>query len=902
VVTDPDRMPPPPRAAEALLSFFLPAGGIRESVLGDLHEMYGQRWEEAGSHSWAARRWYWTQSVRLSLGYGLRRVRGRRYRGFAPAPRPGEVKRGMARGDGMAGIVRQIRLSLRSLLRSPGFTFPSLLILAIGMTAATAIFTIVDSVVFRPLDLPDSHRLVIVCEDHPRMGGACIASPANTEDFRQGSSTLAELGIVRGWPYALTDDQGSEGVRGGIATAGFWRAVGVRPVLGRLFTDAEYGADDDDVAILSHAFWTSHYGGDEDVLGRLVSLSGETVRIVGVLPPGFDLPLDLGGIEVWRPPHFSPLDPEIRRWRGFRAIGRLVEGSSVAAASAELTGIYSGLRERYEEVNDEWRLRVEPLLRVVVGDTRPVLLAFLAAAGLLLLIVCANVANLLLARGLGRRQELAVRAAMGAERTRLVREILVESLVLSGLAAGFALLLSTGAVRALLALAPPGIPRLDEVTLDGRVLLFTLLLSAAATMVFAALPALRVTSWNLGEALKSSVRSGDLVRSTRLQSGLVLAELALSVVLLSSAALLTRSFMEYLKWDPGFDPEPLLAVSAFLDPGKYTSRGEFVSVFRQVEESMEAIPGVVSATSASAGPLFGGGDGATPFEVEGIDPSAVLPTARWYDIGPGYFSTLGLPMVRGRELTEDDVEEGPRVAVVNESLARRAWPEEDPLGRTIRLPELDLSFQVVGVVTDAQPMVPGEAPYPEIYWSNRQLGRVATFFLVRAASDPTSVADAVIGVLKDADPDVSLGTPFALTRAAERELVQPRFQALILITFALMALILSAVGVYAVVSYAVARRTREVGIRVALGARANDVITLMARTSLAIAVVGILLGLAGSLLTGRLIERLIPGVSPADAASLATGALTLLLVAALAVFAPARRATRVDPLEAMRVE
>ena len=345
-----------------------------------------------------------------------------------------------------------------------------------------------------------------------------------------------------------------------------------------------------------------------------------------------------------------------------------------------------------------------------------------------------------------------------------------------------------------------------------------------------------------------------------------------------------------------------MAVSAFLDPGKYPSRAEFVSVFRQMEETMEAVPGVTAATSASAGPLFGGGDGATPFTVEGADPTSALPTARWYDIGPGYFATLGLPMVRGREFIEEDDETGPRVAVVNESLARRAWPGENALGQTIHLPELEITFEVVGVVSDVQPMVPGQTPYPEIYWSNRQLGRMATFFLVRASGDPTAVAEAVTGAIQGTDPDAMVGTPYTLSSSAERELVRPRFQAVILITFAMVALILSAVGVYAVVSYAVARRTREVGIRMAIGAGAAEVVTLMARTSLGVAGAGVLLGLGGSLLAGRLIQGLIPGVSPADWLSLSTGAFTLLAVAALAVYVPARRATRVDPLEAMRVE
>jgi predicted permease len=801
----------------------------------------------------------------------------------------------------MVSMARQVRLSFRSLVKSPGFTLPALLVLAVGMTAATAIFTVVDSVVFRPLDLPESHRLVIVCEDHPRIEGYCIASPGNTEDFRRSSTTLAELGIGRGWPFALTDGQGAEGVRGGLASAGFLRALGVRPAVGRIFTDDEFGPDNDKVVLLSHAFWTTRYGSDPGVVGSAVNLSGNTYQVVGVLPPRFDVPF-LRGIEVWTPPHFDPLAPDVRGWRGFSAVGRLAEGATVAGASAELTGIYAGIGERHDEVNDEWRLRVQPLLREVVGDTRPVLLAFLGAAGLLLLVVCANVANLLLARGLGRRQELAVRAALGAERTRLVREILTESLVLSGLAAVLALALSRGATRAVLALAPPGIPRLDEVSMDARVLLFVVVLSAVATVAFAALPALRVTGWELAEAIKGGARSGDSARSTRLQSGLVVAELAVSVMLLSGAALLTRSFMAYLEWEPGFDREPLLAVSGFLDPGRYESRQEFMAVIRRAEELVTALPGVAMAASASAGPLFGGGDGATPFATDAMDPTGPLPSARWYDVGPRYFETLGLSMVRGREFTEADGPDVAPVAVVNENLARRAWADGEAVGEVVRLPDLDLSFEIVGVVADVQPMVPGQAPYPEIYWSNRQLGRIATFFLVRTSGEPASLATAVTDALLTADPDMSLGTPFSLSAQADRELVRPRFQAVILLTFALVALVLSAVGVYAVVSYAVARRRREVGIRLALGARGNDVVALMARRNLVAAVVGIVLGFGGALASGRLIRSLIPGVSPADLASLGGASVALLVVAGLAILVPARRATRVDPLEAMRVE
>ncbi|HSG50305.1 MAG TPA: FtsX-like permease family protein, partial [Longimicrobiales bacterium] len=395
---------------------------------------------------------------------------------------------------------------------------------------------------------------------------------------------------------------------------------------------------------------------------------------------------------------------------------------------------------------------------------------------------------------------------------------------------------------------------------------------------------------------------GENVRTGRLQNGLVVAELALSVVLLSSAAMLTRSFVEYLHWEPGFERDHLLSMSALLDRGKYPTADEFVLAFRRMEEQVAAVPGVVSVATASAGPLFGGGDGSMPFAKEGDDPSGPLPSARWFDVGPGYFRTLGLPVVKGREFTEADARGAPDVVVVNETLARTAWGDEDPLGRRLWVPRLQLELEVVGVVGDVRPMVPGQAPLPEMYWSNRQYGRMATQFLVRTSGDPSAVSEAVREAVKEVDPGMSLGSPWTLASQAEREMVRPRFQAVILLTFALAALILSAVGVYAVVSYAVARRTREVGIRVALGAGGGDVVALLARSSMVVAGFGVMLGVGGALFVGRLIQGLIPGVSPTDPLSLGGGAGALLLVAALAILVPARRATRVDPLEAMRIE
>ena len=871
----------PPRLAEAILVALLPAQK-REGLLGDLHELYVVRLRTDGLG--AARRWYRLQvaglCVRLTVG---------RLIGALASISPG-------------GLARQTRLAARSLARSPAFSAPALLILAVGMTAATAVFTIVDSIAFRPLDLPESHRLVIVCEDHQRLSGACIASPGNTEDFRRSTSTLAELGIGRGWSFHLTDGAGTTGVAGGLATAGFLRALGVEPVVGRLFTDREHGPDDDKVVLLSHALWTSRYGADPSVVGTAVELSGETHTIVGVLPEGFEAPFDLWWIQLWKPPHFDPLDPEVRGWRGFRAIGRLADGASVAAASAELTGVYAGIAERHEEVDEEWRLRVEPLLDVVVGDARPVLMAFLGAAALLLLIVCANVANLVLVRGLGRRQELAVRAALGASRGRLAGGIFLESLLLSALAAALALVLAGGATGLVLRLAPAGIPRLDEVGMDGRVFAFAALASLAATATFALLPALRVTSWNLSQGLRDGARAGEGRASKRMQSGLLVAELALSLVLLSGAGLLARSFQQYLAWEPGFDRGSLLAVSAFVDQAEYPNRAAFMSFFRQAEERLAGLPGVTSVATASAGPLFGGGDGATSFLTEGADPGAQPPNVRWYDVGPGYFRTLGLPVVRGREVSEDDAPGAEPVAVVNETMARLAWGDADPLGRLVRLPELELELRVVGVVADVPPITPGARTYPEIYWSNRQLGRPATFVLVRTEGDAAALAGPVRAALLEADPDLSLGTPYTLASSEARALVRPRFQAAVLVAFAMVALLLSVVGVYSVVSYAAARRLREMGIRLALGAAREDVTALMMRSMLAVSALGVAAGLAGALAVGRLMRGLVPGVSPTDPVALAGASLVLVLATAAATLPPARRASRVDPLQAIRVE
>jgi putative ABC transport system permease protein len=787
---------------------------------------------------------------------------------------------------------------VRSLARSPGFTIPAVLILAVGMTAATATFTLVDSIVFRPLDLPDSDRLVVVCEDHVRLAGLCIGSPANAADMSRDVTTLSELGYGRGWPYSITDGDESQGVQGGIATGGYLRALRAEVVVGRLFSDGEFGPDDDKVVLLSHAFWVARFGADPSVVGTILRLSDVPHEVVGVLGPEFESPFNLTGVQVWKPPHFDPMDPEVRGWRGFRVVGRLAEGSSVEAASAELTSLYAGLDERYDEIDDAWRLRVESLLHEVVGDTRLVLFAFLGGAGILLLIVCANVANLLLARGLARRDEFAVRTALGAGRGRLVSEILVECGVLAGSASVLALVMAASTTRLIVRSAPPGIPRLDEVSMDGRILAFSTALAVLVTVAFAVLPALRLSASDLGHIAKG----GGTRAARRLQNTLVVTEVALCVVLLSSAAVLSRSFMEYLDWDPGFEHESLLAVSSFVDIGRYSTRGELRTFYERVDQSLEATPGVISASSASAGPLFGGGDGATSFIQEGADGAGDPGSVRWFDVGPDFFETLGIPIVKGRVFTEDDGPGSSLLAVVNEALVRAAWPDGEAIGKTLILPELDRSFEVVGVVRDVPPLTPGEATYPEIYWSNRQIMRPATWFVARVSGDHSQALPAIVEAIKAVDPTATVRRPRALTEAEDRLLVRPRFQAAILLALAIAALMLAAVGVYAVMSYAVTSRTRELGIRMALGAPRNSIIGLVGRSSAAVAIIGMILGLGGSLFSARLIQGLVHGVSPTDPTSLVVASLVIGLATALATMVPVRRALLADPRSAIQGE
>ena len=798
----------------------------------------------------------------------------------------------------MRNLLADARYALRGLVAHPTFTAAAILTLALGIGLTTTIFGVVNGIVLHPLHFPHADRLVTICEQHPSAPADwCGISPPNVEDIAQRSRSIAAIGIARNWPYHLATIRGAEGISGGLATPGLFAALGVHPVLGRLIEPSDLLGRESTVAMLAYETWQTRFGGAHDVIGRVISLDGQSVTIVGVLPANFEVPL-VYPPDIWRPLHIDPRDEANRSWRGFTAYGRLTPGTSIETARRELAGIAASLRREHFTNLEFWGLTMVSLQDLVVGHVKPVLYVFLGAVFLVLLIACANVANLLLARGGTRTTEMALRSALGASRWRIVRGLLVESavLALAGTIAG--VVLAVWGTAAFIALAPPSIPRIEEVQVDGRVLAVALGLAGLTTLLFGLAPALRAARPDLAQALREggrgSARGGGFGRL------LVVAELAVALTLTVGAGLLARSFAVRAAWHPGFEREHLLTFTLFAPSEKFGGAARLVGLWNRIEGQLASIPGVVSVGSASAGPLFGGEE-TDEVRFSAAGRPAIAP-ARWYDVSPTFFHTLGVPLAAGRELTASDGLESPRVALVNETLARRFWPNESPLGKPISLFNGKLVVQVVGVVRDVPPATPGLPVQSEIYWSNRQEPRAFTYFIARTSVPPASIAATIRDRLSGIDTDLEPNNIEPLSAALTRKLRTPRFQLLLLLTFSGVALALAAIGTYGLFAYAVSRRTRELGIRMALGAEQRQILASIVSDALRLSLAGVLLGSLGSVLLVRAMHGMIAGVSPADPLSIGGSALLLLGVAVVACLGPALRASRVDPAVTLAAE
>jgi putative ABC transport system permease protein len=751
-------------------------------------------------------------------------------------------------------VVRDVRFAVRNLAKAPTFTAAVVVTIALAAGATTAIFAVVDAVLLRPLPFPGAERASMFCETNPSVSGHCTASPLNVADWARSVRALEAAGVARTEPFVAVSGGETFGVNGAIASPGFFAVLGVRPALGRLIADGDLPPGANQVALLSHTFWERRFGGDRSLVGRSIMLDEKPVTVIGVLPPdAYLLGTLLGDVEVWKPLTASVDNVENRGWRGFLAVGRRAATASPEVLAAELDTVRARLAAAYPEDDRDWGLRIADLHDAVVGDVRPTLWIFLGAAAFVLLTACANVASLLLVRATGRSGEFAVRASLGAGRRQLTQQVLTESLLLSMAGGALGLLLASWVTSGFVAIAPASIPRLDEVTVDGRTAAFALALAAGAALLSGLAPARRAWRLDLNAMLKATRSAGT--GDTRLRTTFVFAQLALALMLVVGAGLLVRSFARLAGWDPGFERAGV-ATAWMLPPGSVPDK---VALMERIRDEVSTVPGVRSASLASAGPLFGGFETGR-LRIEGQPPVAPgqEPSVHWFDIGLRYFETLGVRLVRGRTFTAGDVRGSTPVAVVNEAFARRFFAGADPIGRRITVEEH--ASEIVGVVGDMRPWRPDEAPPAQVYWPIQQYRRGAAYLVLRAAPGVAGVEKTVRARIADLNASVQVSPLVSLDERVAKNLVSPRFEMLLVAAFGLIALALAGIGVYGVMACGVAGRTREIGVRIALGAEPSSLVRSVVKQGMTLSGIGIAVGCAGALAIGRLLASLLYGL------------------------------------------
>ena len=799
----------------------------------------------------------------------------------------------------MRDFLTDVRYCVRGLWAKPTFTGAVVATLAVGIATTAAVFSFVNAVVLRPLPYPNSGRLATICEQYPgSTPDWCSISPPNVEDIRARSRTLEALGVGRTWSYHLTTPTGQQSMSGAIVTPGALTALGARPVRGRLLEETDLIGQPSTVAMLSHESWQQRFGGAADIIGRTLTLDDRSVTIVGVMEPDFTLP-KFDPVELWRPIHLMPNDEEARDWPGFVAYGLLRDGASVDDARREVAAIAATLKETHFAAKERWGLSVQSMQDLVVGSVKPTMYALLAAAMVILLIGCANVANLLLVRASARRRETAVRTALGATRARVARTFIIESVLIGVAGTAVGLLVANALSGMFRSLAPAGIPRLDTVGIDWPVIAFAMIVGIVASLLLGLVPAMHAGRGDLAESLRESGRTVSR-QSGRVGPTLVVVELALAVMLVTASGLLIRTFAAYSGWTPGFDPARLLVFSLSAPQASYPTGEQVAGLWTRVEDELRTLPGVEAVATASAGPLFGG-DGAAAIELEG-QPTPSGASAQWFDVSPGWFMTLGIPIMRGRDLQPTDQPNTPRVALVNETFAMQYWPGSDAVGKRFTMTDRGMTLEVVGVVRDVPPLNPGSLTVPQVYWSNRQLPRPYTYVAMRSSVPPASLAAPVRARLAMIDDDLTPGALRPYSEVVARQLARPRFTMMLLGGFGLAALLLSAIGVYGLLAYVVSLRTREIAIRLALGARRDQVLRDVLASGLRLTLIGGAIGVLASLVMGRAISTMVAGISTRDPATFIAAAATLMGVALIACVIPARRASGVDPVSALSAE
>ena len=801
----------------------------------------------------------------------------------------------------MDSLIKDIRYGIRSLLKRPGFTAIALVALALGIGANTAIFSLVNAVVLRPLPFPQPDQLVWGWGFVRNGSSRASVSPLDFLDYRTHNKTFEQLAATGSIPLStnMTGNGDPERLNTSLVTGNYFDMFKIAPALGRGFTLDNEKTGQDQVTILSYDLWQRRFGGDPGVLGKTVVLNGKATEIIGVMGKDVSFPQ---AAELWMPMNFDSPDMKLRQAHFLRPVGRLKPGVSIRQAQADLDVIAAQLEEQYPASNTGWSLRLVSLREQLLGGSRTFVFILFGAVGLVLLIACANVANLLLVRAAARQKEIALRTALGASRLRIIRQMITESVLLAIVGGALGVLLARAGVDLLVSLSQGTIPPTVSVRVDSTVLLFTFLLSLATGVLFGLAPAFRTLQVNLIESLKEGVRGGgENTLKNRTRSVLVVFESAIAVMLLIGAGLLVRSLVALQGVNPGFDSNNVMTARLDIARKKYDTAEKRANFLNDIQTRVGNLPGVETVGVVTELPLSGQPND-MPFTVEGRPPASPDQAfgADWRRINENYFNALRIPLLRGRNFTPQEVRKSDSVVIVSQSLVDQVFPNEDPLGKRLILAIGDKRFEVVGVTGDIRHRALSAPPVPTMYIPTFETGSIN--LVIRTNTDPASIAGSLRKEVLAVDSEQPIAAVRPMTSWVEQSVAGQRYNMMLLGLFALLAVVLAATGIYGVMSYTVAQRTHEIGVRMALGARRLDVLKLVVRQGMILAVIGVVAGLLGAFVLTRVMSSFLFEVQARDPITFVAVALLLMLVAFMACLVPALRATKVNPLIALRYE